>query len=307
MYRRTVTAATLRRYQLERRGEGTGSSYVPGVQVRRTDTASNGRASIEINPQLGRQQDLLTKFQSGVCQVLRRLDIVKDILENFPFPLEAGEHPCQRWSLEKLQGTAGSVAVANARQLRHPVYPDADDHPKPAITPLLLLVQPDEDAELNFVAILLNHGNKPAKPCTPPKTGRLLLACWDAIDVEVLTYYRSELTEVVQQNHIWLSEATLFDPEISADAKRIEAFVENALCADWSSQSAYQVLARIAITLRVSAVTSIALYKHCLWFNRLSTDLTRPLWRLAVRHAQPTPEARSLPGWHPLSKLRSLT
>jgi hypothetical protein len=306
MYRRKVTAATLRRRQLEHRGEGTGSLYVPGVQVRRSDTPSNGRSSVEINPELGRQHDLLTKFQSGVCLLLRRLDTVKDILENFPFPLDPTEHPGQRWSLEKLTDTAGSVAIAAAKRLRHPVHPDADDRPRQLITPLLVAVQANEDAELNCVAIVLNHGQKPPEPLPTRKADRLLFECWEAIDVEVLTYYRSELTEVVQQNHIWLSEAALFGPEVCADPDQIRAFVECALRADWSSQSAYQVLGRIAVALRIAAATSIALYKHSLWFNHLSTDLTRPLWRLVTRHGQPTTDARSLPDWHPLSKSRWL-
>lgn len=306
MYRRKVTAATLRRHKLERRGEGSGDSYVPGVQVRRSDNPSHGRSSVENNFKLGRQQDLLTKFQSAVCLTLRRTDAVKDILENHPFPLHQAEHPGQRWSTDTLAPTEGSVAIASARHLRHPRHPDADDEPKNLITPLVIALQPNEDAPPVAVAMLLSHrsstiGKRPAR-----QGHQLLTACWEAADVEVLTCHRSSLPEVVYQNHIWLCAAERFNLEIISNEKIVESFIACTQRADWNSQSAHSVLTRIAAQLRIPLAASFALYKHCLWSNRLSTDLTRPLWRLVIPHGHPTVGSQPLAVWHPLSRSRWL-
>lgn len=306
MYRRKVTAATLRRHIRERRGEGSGGSYVPGVQVRRSDSASHGRSSVENNPKLGRQHDLLTKFQSAVCLTLRRTEAVKDILENHPFPVTAAEHPGQRWSLDRLDGTAGSVAIASAKGLRHPLHPDAENEPKSMITPLLVALQADEAAAPIPIAIVLSHRPQLDAPCAERNAPKLLYECWEAIGVEVLTYRRQSLPETVYQNHIWLSEAEAFDGEITSGAK-VQAFISCTLLEDWRSDSAHSVLARIAARLGIPLSEGIALYKHCLWFNHLSTDLTRPLWRLLGSHNQPGTGHEPLPTWHPLATSRWLS
>ncbi len=304
MYRRKVTAATTRRWKKEARGEGAHEGYRPGVQVRRTDNPGFGRSSIENNFELGRQHDLTSKFQAFVTMTLRPVPIVHDVLESHPFPTEPAMHPAQRWANNPLPGCTGSLAVATKLGLKHPYYKEIGE-PRSCLTDVLVALELGE-GDPRPVAILLDHRSKEARARSPEsRPSKLIRACWRELDVEVITFCRSLQHETIHQNHIWVSESELVPPDERPTPESITAFVDCALDADWLAP-AFEELDAIGRRLRIPRTVATALYKHCLWFNLLSTDLTHPLWRATHRHPKPERAPQPLPTWHPLATSRWL-
>lgn len=301
MHRRKVTAATLRRWDREGRSQGAGSAYQPGIQVRRTDPSSHGTSSVECDVELGRTRHMLTRFQSCVCLALRhtRHPHVKDIKENYQFPLNGGEHPLDLYTSTNLEPIRGSVEIARSAGLRHPMYGAELAMPKQLVTPLLVIAAPSAIAETaTAIPIVLDHrAQVPGKAARPRH--QLLRCCWESAGAKLVTYPKWRMTAVIHQNLILISESTMWPEGSEPTDPMIATFVLQVQQQDWSLP-AWQVLASIARQMRIDRAAAVRLYKHALWKGHLTSDLTRPLWRLTSQHPRPTPDPQPLPEWHPL-------
>ena len=256
---------------------------------------------MECDRELGRTRHMLTRFQSCVCLALRhtRHPHIKDIKENFQFPLDCSTHPLDPYTSADLQLVLGSVEIAKSAGLTHPMYDTVPAAPKKLVTPLLVIAAPTSTAETaTAVPIVLDHRTQmPGN--VAQRRHRLLQLCWQRAGAELVTYPKWRMTSVIHQNLILISESAMWREATEPTERMLATFVCCVRREDWSLP-AWLVLTSIAKHMGIELASAVRLYKHALWKGQLTTDLTRPLWRLSQVHPRPTAEARPLPDWHPL-------
>jgi hypothetical protein len=97
----TSNKKKMTKWEREGRGEGTGKNYRPALKVR--EVPSLGRSTRTNSPKLGRHLVLLSDIERNFALLLNWSDLVADIREQFPLPLEETidiseslgiKHPC---------------------------------------------------------------------------------------------------------------------------------------------------------------------------------------------------------------------
>ncbi len=304
MAQRVVTHATLKRYRREGRGEGYGATYVPAIKVSRGDFPSRGRSHIQNNLDLGRQHHLLSDLESGIRLSASWMSMeVVDLREQFPLGVEAHEHPLCLLEPDldaDLPASSGTLAIARALGIRHPWYSNAGE-PKPLTTDLLLTVRTSPTSAQRPIALTGKYTSELEGSDRRSQRRYELLEIerryWRELGVPWSIITEKFVPKIVYQNLIWISEAGLIAKECRPSAQELDRFLRACAGVDWELP-ARAVLGQIGTRLGWSEATATATFKHCLWYELVSVDLTRQLWRL-TRPAHDFRVGRpAIPSWH---------
>lgn len=304
MAQRVVTEATLKRYRKEGRGEGHGAEFVPAIKVSRSDFPSRGRSHIQNNLDLGRQHHLLSDLESGIRLSASWISVeVADLREQYELGMASHEHPLRLIEPDldaDLPASRGTLAIARELGIRHPWYHSAGE-PRPLSTDLVLTVRSSRTGAQRLIALTGKYTSELDSSDRRSKRRYELLEIerryWRELGVYWSIITEEFVPKIVYQNLIWISEAGLIAKECRPSAQELDRFLQACAGANWEPPLR-AVLAQIGACLGWSEATAIATFKHCLWYQLASVDLTRNTY-LLTRPAHDFRIGRpAIPSWH---------
>lgn len=156
------TPKLLKRYELEGRGVGIRTNYIPWHRVSRSDPSSRGRSHLQ---RVGdRQIELLSDVELLFLLFSKMLPNLEDCREQFPLAIDQKSHELSLYSIHAPEGNfKGTSQVANDLKIKHPICRDEKEIVIWTMTTDLLLTFKDSNNRFEMLALSIKKTNDLSK------------------------------------------------------------------------------------------------------------------------------------------------
>lgn len=148
------TPGVLERFRRDRRGQGVMGDYIPWHRVSRSDPSSLGRSHLIQGNH--RQNELLSDYEWVALMFILMLPNRVDVREQFPLSLESSDHELSHYiagACDRLY--LGTLEVAQALQLKHPVTSEAGTSAPWIMTTDFLVALRNENGGVELLAVAI--------------------------------------------------------------------------------------------------------------------------------------------------------